>query len=126
MKKYVTILLASITLLSFVSFNGIEQVISAFNSGDATHLSKYLDNTVDITTFGKRNSFSKMQAEQVLRDFFSSNPVKAFQVIHQGDNEGSQYCIGKLITKTRSFRTTLFMKQRGDKQFLQEIRIEEE
>jgi hypothetical protein len=126
MKKIVTILLASFALFSFVSYNGIEEVISAFNAADASHVAKYFDNTVDITTAGKRNSYSKMQAEQVLKDFFNINPVKAFQVIHKGDNEGSQYCIGKLITKTGSFRTTLFMKQRGDKQFLQEIRIEEE
>jgi Domain of unknown function (DUF4783) len=47
-----------------------------------------------------------------------------FQVKHKGENSGSQYCIGTLATKNGSFRTTVFMKQKNDKQVLQEIRFE--
>jgi len=50
--------------------------------------------------------------------------VKSFDVIHKGENAGSQYCIGTLVTKGGSFRTTIFMKQKGDQQVLQELRFE--
>jgi hypothetical protein len=124
MKKIVTILLTSVALYSFTSLIGIEDVVTALKTGNAAQISKYFDNTVDITLPEKSNSYSKSQAEVILRDFFSNNPIKDFQVIHKGDNAGSQYCIGNLITRNNTYRTTIFMKQKGDKQFLQEIRFE--
>ncbi len=126
MKKIFTLLLVSTVMLSFSSLVGIEEVVAALKSGSAAQVAKYFDNTVDITLPEKSNSYSKSQAEVILRDFFNNNPVKAFSVIHKGDNAGSQYFIGKLVTKNSTYRTTVFMKQRGDKQFLQEIRFENE
>ena len=124
MKKLFTLFIGSFLLLSFNSLTGIEDVITALKTGNVTQLSRYLDNTVDITLPEKSNSYSKSQAEVILKDFFNSNPVKSFQIIHKGDNAGSQYCIGNLVTKGNTYRTTIFMKQKGDKQFLQEIRFE--
>ena len=72
----------------------------------------------------KSNSYSKSQGELVLKDFFASNPVKGFEVIHKGENAGSQYCIGTLQTKNGTYRTTIFMKKKEDKQVLQELRFE--
>lgn len=126
MKKFFTILFASIALVSFRSSTGIEDVIAALKAGNAAQIANFFDNTVDITLPQKSNSYSKSQAEVILRDFFNNNPVKSFQVIHKGDNAGSEYCIGKLVTKNGTYRTTIFMKQRGDKQYLQELRLENE
>ena len=118
MKKLFTLFIASFLLLSFSSFTGIEDVIAALKTGNAAQVSRYLDNTVDITLPEKSNSYSKSQAEVILKDFFNTNAVKSFQVIHQGDNAGSQYCIGNLVTKNGTYRTTIFMKQKGDRPFL--------
>jgi len=60
----------------------------------------------------------------VLKDFFASNPVKNFEVIHKGENAGSQYCIGTLQTKNGVYRTTIYMKQKDKQQVLQELRFE--
>ena len=111
-------------LSSFTYFISIDEVVSALKNGDAAQIAKYFDNTVEITMPDKSNSYSKNQAEIVLKDFFSTNGVKSFEVNHKGENAGSQYCIGTLVTKNGSFRTTVFMKQKGDKQLLQEIRFE--
>ena len=93
-------------------------------TGNSSEIAKFFDNTVEINMPEKSNSYSKSQAELVLKDFFNSNMVKTFEIIHKGENSGSQYCIGTLITKNGSFRTTIFMKQKGDKQVLQEITFE--
>jgi len=111
-------------MFSFASLVGIDDVIAALKTGNATQVAKYFDNTVDITLAEKSNSYSKSQAEVILRDFFANNPVKSFQILHSGNNGGSEYCIGKLTTSNASYRTTIFMKQKGEKQFLQEIRFE--
>ncbi len=124
MKKIFTLLLLSLTLFSFNRRLGIEEVVASLKSGNASQIARYFDATVEITLPEKTNSYSKSQAEVILRDFFNNNAIKDFQVLHRGDTGGSQYCIGKLITKNNAYRTTIFMKQKGDKQVLQEIRFE--
>ena len=123
MKKYLLFLCLCIVLSSFITIS-FTQIASALKSGDASQVSKYLDNTVEITLRESTKSYSKNQAELVLRQFFNSNPVKDFKVIHESENEGSQYCIGNLTTANGVFRTTIYMKQKGDKQLVQEMRFE--
>jgi ABC-type Fe3+-hydroxamate transport system substrate-binding protein len=124
MKRFFTLLTVTAVLFSFTYSTGIEDIVSALKGGNASQVARYFDNTVEITLPEKSNSYSKSQAEMILRDFFTNNPIKGFDVIHKGENAGSQYCIGTLFTKNASFRTTVFMKQKGDRQTLQEIRFE--
>jgi len=124
MKQFFTLTAITVLLSSFTLFLSIDEVVSAIKSGDAAAVAKHFDNTVEITMPDKSNNYSRSQAEMVLKDFFSTNGVKDFQVKHKGENAGSQYCIGTMITKNGSFRTTVFMKQKNDKQLLQEIRFE--
>jgi hypothetical protein len=124
MKRFFTLFLITAVLSSFTYFLSIDEVVNGLKAGDAGQVARYFDNTVEISMPGKSNNYSKSQAEMVLKDFFSSNPVKNFEVMHKGENPGSQYCIGTLVTKNGSFRTTVFMKQKADKQLLQEIKFE--
>jgi hypothetical protein len=124
MKRIFTLIFVSFALFSFSKRLGIEEVVASLKSGNATQIARYFDNTVEITLPEKTNSYSKSQAEVILKDFFNNNSIKDFQVLHRGDNGGSQYLIGKLITRSNAYRTTIFMKQKGDKQVLQEIRFE--
>ncbi len=124
MKQFFTLLSLTFVLASFTVFSGIDDIVNALKTGNAAQIAKYFDNTVEITLPDKSNSYSKSQGEVILRDFFANNPVKSFEVKHKGENAGSQYCIGTLVTKNMSYRTTVFMKQRGDAQILQEIRFE--
>ena len=126
MKRLFTLLFLSVFLLSQTTMSGIEEVVSALKVGNANQVARYFDNTVDITLPEKSNSYSKSQAEMILKDFLANNRVKSFTVKHRGDNAGSQYCIGTLITTNGSYRTTVFMKQKADRQFLQDIRFEHE
>jgi len=116
--------LATIALLSFKPAFSIDEVAVAMRSGNVAELSKYLDNRVDITLPDKTDTYSKTQAEMIIRDFFTTNAVQTFEVKHKGENGGSEFCIGTLKTKNGDFRTVLFMRLKGDKQFLQEIRFQ--
>jgi hypothetical protein len=124
MKKIFTLTAITFILSSATIFLSIDEVVTAIKSGDANAVSRHFDNTVELTMPDKSNNYSKGQAVMVLKDFFSTNGVKDFQIIHKGENGGSQYCIGTLVTKTGSYRTTIFMKQKSDRQVLQEIRFE--
>ena len=124
MKRFLTLISIGALLSSFTFFSSIEEVITAMKAGSSTDIARFFDNTVEINTPDKSNSYSKSQAELVLRDFFSTNNVKTFTVNHKGENSGSQFCIGTLVTKGSTYRTTVFMKLKGDKQLLQTITFE--
>lgn len=123
MKKVLTYGLF-LLLFSLSSFASVDDVLSAIKSGNASQLSKYFDNTIDITLTDKSNTYSKSQAELVLRDFFNNNVVTSFEVVLKGDNTGSKFISGTLETKNGEYRTTIYIKQKGDKQLLQELRFE--
>jgi len=124
MKRFFTLLTVGALLSSFTFFSSIEEVITAMKAGNSTEIARFFDNTVEINMPDKSNSYSKSQGELVLRDFFSTNVVKNFTVNHKGENSGSQFCIGTLVTKSGTYRTTVFMKLKGDKQLLQTITFE--
>jgi Domain of unknown function (DUF4783) len=124
MKRFFTLLTMGALLSSFTLFSSIDEVINAMKAGNAASIARFFDNTVEIDMPGKSNSYGKSQAQLVLSDFFSSNTVKSFDVIHKGENAGSQYCIGTLVTRSGSYRTTIFMKQKGERQVLQKITFE--
>jgi hypothetical protein len=126
MKRIFTFLPIAVLFCSFTAWQGINEVITALKSGNASQVAKHFDNTVDLSLPGKNSSvsYSKSQAELVLKDFFVSNGAKGFDVKHAGGNSGDQYTIGTLVTRNGSFRTTIFMKQRGEAQVLQALNIE--
>ncbi|MBC7848592.1 MAG: DUF4783 domain-containing protein, partial [Chitinophagaceae bacterium] len=111
--------------LFFVSFTpysySIEEVVGAMKNGNATQLAKYFDERIDISLPGKNDNYSKSQGELILKDFFNNNEVRDFQIKHKGENNGSQFCFGVLQTKNGNYRTKLYMKQKGDRQVLQEV-----
>ena len=102
-----------------------EEIITAIKLGNSKELSKYLGPNVDLTIKDKEGVYSKAQAELIIKDFFRKNPVKSFQVIHQGESKvGSQYTIGKLITEKETFRTMIVIKKTGNKFIIQRLSFE--
>lgn len=126
MKKLLTIFLLSIglSLISFKYIEGLDEVIYALNQGNAVEMGKHFDETVDISMPDKSDSYSKAQAVLILKDFFKNSGIKSFEVKHKGDNGNDLFCIGTLQTKNGNYRTTVFMRQKGIKQVVKEIRIQ--
>jgi hypothetical protein len=122
--KYFLLPAALLVLTSSFITQSFDDVVKAIKAGDASEVSKYFDNTIEITFPEKSNSYSKTQARLVLHDFFSSNTVRDFEILHKSDNSGSQYCIGNLKTVNGTFRTTIFMKQKGSIEVIQSLSFE--
>ena len=103
----------------------MEDVVKAMDAGNAGQLSNYFDKIVEITLHDKTNSYSRSQAEVILKDFFSFHDVRAFRIVHKGSESGAEFCIGNLDTRYGQFRTAIFMKSRAQHQVLQEISFQE-
>lgn len=125
MKTFFTSLLIIplLTLSAFTQHSDIDGVIGALRSGSAEELSKYLDDNVELMLPDKSDNYSKAQAVLILKDFFDNSSVAGFEVKHKGENGGGQFCIGTLQTKSGNYRTTVFMKLKGDKQVVKQIRF---
>lgn len=122
-----TLLSFTVFLIAISSFaqGGIEDVISAIKSGNASGVTKYFDNYVDISMPDKSSNYSKSQGEVILKDFFTNNGVRNFEVKFKGNNDNGDYCIGTLQTKNGSYRATVYMRLKGSKQVIQDIRIQQ-
>lgn len=123
------LIVLALPLLSFRSVRNadaynLEAVATAFRSGNVNKLSPYLDVRVDISLPDKSDSYSKSQAEMVISDFFSVHGVRNFKIFQQGENAGFLFCTGLLQTFSGNYRTTLFFKQKGSREFVQEIRFQ--
>lgn len=126
MKSFFTSLLITVvfSLSSFTTQNTIDNVIGALRSGNASELAKYFDDNVELTLPDKSDSYSKAQAQQIVRDFFSNNNVKGFDLKHKGDSPGGHFCIGTLQTAAGNFRTNVFLKTRNGREVVKEIRFQ--
>lgn len=121
----------NLIVVVFILFSGIvhadvfDEISAALKTGDSKSLSKFFSNTVDLTIVNQEEVYSKVQAEQILRDFFNKNTPKSFSIIHQGlSKEGARYAIGSLVTSQGiTYRTYFFVKQQGNTFFIQELRF---
>jgi len=117
--------MVSLVLVSFRPTYTLDDITTAIRVGNAAELSRYLDSRVDLCLPEKSDTYSRIQAEMIIRDFFSTNGVQNFLVKRRGNNGGgSEFLVGLLKTRNGDYRTTLFVKQKGDKQLLQELRFQ--
>ena len=120
-----TLLLGSVLMLSsFTDQSGIDEVIGALRSGSSNQLSAYFDDNVELTLPDKSDSYSRAQAQLIVKDFFGNNGVKGFELKHKGDSPGGHFCIGTLQTNAGNFRTNVFMKTKNGKEVVKEIRFQ--
>lgn len=118
-----TVLLLSVTLAFAQSDDA--NITSAMKLGNYKELSKFFDTKVELTILTKENSYSKAQAELIIKDFFSKDKVNGYQVIHQGKSrDGAQYAIGTLTTATTSYRTYVLTKTVNGNTRIQQLRFE--
>lgn len=116
------------TISSYSSLDIFDEIGNSIRSGDAHTISLYFGNTVDLTIVNQEEVYSKVQAEQILRDFFSKNTPKTFNIIHKGESkEGARYAIGSLVTSQGvTYRTYFYVKQQGTTSIIQELRFMKE
>jgi hypothetical protein len=113
--------------LSMSASDILDNIAGAISSGNANALAQYFDNTVDITVVDKEAVYSKSQAQVVVQDFFSKNPVRRFTLIHRGSSaEGSSYGIGNFESGSQVFRVYYFVKLKNGVYFIQEMRFEKQ
>lgn len=99
-------------------------ILKGFSSGNATLLSKYFPSNIDISILGKSNLYSKSQAQRVLSTFFTQNKPSNFNVVHEGQSNGTKYFIGTYNAGTSKYRVTVNVKSTSGAEQISSISIE--
>lgn len=132
---YKVLLITSLFLFHTASFgfNEVEtetatQVARALNKGNARDVARHFGNTVDLKLPGNEGTYSRNQAELILRNFFNRNPAKSFSVQHQGPSrDGSIYVIGLYTTtEGKTYRAYFLCKNFSDRMVLHLLQMDEQ
>jgi hypothetical protein len=125
-RKLVLVLLISISSLmvtnSYCQDLELDQISKIIRSGNAKDLVKQFSTTVELNLDGEEASYSKAQAEAVLKDFFDKLPPEAFKVNHKGSSKsGLSYAIGEYSNTSGSYRVWIRLKSEGGKNLVYEM-----
>ena len=102
-------------------------VAAAINSGDSKKLASYFNSSIDLTVPGTEGTYSKSQAEMIVKDFFTKNPPVSFKINQQGSsNEGSQFAVGTLLTKSTTYKTYFLIKKVNNVPLIHQLQFEAE
>ncbi len=102
----------------------VNDVRESIKAGSSKELAKYLNSSVDVTMDGDMGTYSKTQAEFILRDFFKENPPSSFTIVHQGASKGGlPYAIGQYLSADRTFRVWMRIKNTGERYLIHENSI---
>lgn len=85
-------------------------LVSAFKAGNAAKIASYFAENVDLSILDTENLYSKSQAEQILKSFFTKHSPSEFIIVHKGKSGTSEYFIGELTCTDAIFRVTLNSK----------------
>lgn len=104
----------------------LESVFVALKKGNANALSEFFDQQLDLTITGSkveaRNSYSKVQARNILAEFFTQSEPISFEEKFNGEaNEWLKYVIGYLETKDGRYRALIRYKQTAEQFLIQQI-----
>ncbi len=103
-----------------------DSIIKATQKANAQELSQYFNGKIELVLPQKSGVFSESQAKLVLEDFFKHNPIKSFRIIHQGKRENSAFAIGKYQSTNNVYRFYFLTKNKENKTYIHQLRIEKE
>ncbi len=101
-------------------------IANAFRSGNAEQLSKYFGTTMEVSITGTRSMYSKVQAKQVLAEFFGKNKPQKLLEKHNGGRGNSQFSVFTFSAGGKTYRTTVFYKGSGEAASISQITIEKD
>ncbi len=104
----------------------LASISKAISNGDAGALASHFDKTVEIAIMDEEDMYSKSEAKGKVSSFFASAKPKSYSQVHKGNSKGndSQYCIGNLVTTSGDYRVYIYLKVKGDKTVIQEMRFD--
>lgn len=97
----------------------------AFSSNNASGITVSGKEKMMMNVTGKEGAYSKSQAEQVLKDFFSKKPGGTFTFIFKGKvTSDGTFAIGNYEVRGETYRVTIHFKKEGSEFKIESLNIE--
>lgn len=124
-------LVASFLLISGLAFGqdkNFDPIRDVIKTGNAKEVARFLNQSVDIQLDGGvSNTYSKAQAEFVLRDFFRKHPPSELTIVHSGSNKGGlHYAVATYKSSNESYNVMIRVRQVEDQYLIHEMMFEKE
>lgn len=100
------------------------QLTNAFKKGNAQELSPYFGNKVELILLNNSKEYTKQEATEAVKNFFTSHKVSGFTVNHEGKRNESGFIVGTLVTSAGTYRVNCYFKKNGDQFLIHQIRID--
>ena len=99
-----------------------DEIGNALEAGSSKEMAKYLNQTLDLNIDGTEATYSKAQAEGILKSFFTDFPPNKFEINHKGASKsGLPYAIGQYDYEKGSFRVWIRLKKENDQNLIHEM-----
>ena len=103
----------------------VEDITSAIKAGSSKDLAKYFGPTLEIILPGSEGTFSKAQAEMIMKDFFAKSVPVSFVVNQKGNSAGgAQFIIGTYKNKSEKLNVYILLKPVSNQLMIQQIHFE--
>ncbi|WP_163716433.1 DUF4783 domain-containing protein [Mangrovibacterium lignilyticum] len=103
-----------------------DELILSFKTGNASTLSSYFNQNIELFVVDQDDVYSRAQAQQIVSNFFNQNKASGFSIIHQSGKEDTKYAIGKLTTNKGVYRVSFLVKNDKGKPVIHQLRIEKQ
>ncbi len=119
------IIFSSSSAVSLEPAGIVEDIAASIRAGNSKDLSKYFGPTVEIILPGSDGTFSKAQAEMIIKAFFAKSAPVSF-IVNQNRNSagGAQFIIGTYKSKTEKLNVYIFLKPVSNQLMIQQIHFE--
>ncbi len=125
MKKFILMVGLAVFVSLYAIAGDSDNIVNSLKQGNAAQFSNYFDNFIDLK-FPEKDEIKnvgKTQASITVKNFFSENDIKGFDVTSQREMNGTMYITGKLQGASKNYNITMLMKVKGDKLSIITIRI---
>lgn len=103
----------------------VDSLSAFFKAANSKEISKNFSPSVELNINNTEDEYSKAQAEQILREFFTKNPPVSSAVVHLiNTNPNYRFGVLALGTKNGKFRVAITLKKTANTFFITELRIE--
>ncbi len=124
--RLISLLFGFFVLANFSYAQIPDQIVVSIQNGNDAGLAEFFNENVELVVQTHDDVYSKSQAQQIVAEFFKSNKPKQFTIIHQGGKDSPRYAIGSLTTATGTFRVYFLLKNKDNKFYIHQLKIEKQ
>lgn len=90
----------------------IDSVIAAIDTNSSNDLARFFESSISLNINGQQGSYSKSQAEIVIREFFKKNPSQGFSIVYSSEtNPNLSSYIGDYLSGQGTFKVFIKVSQ---------------